>query len=677
MDRTHFGKYEVVELIGKGGFGQVFKGLDPDLKRPVAIKTCSLEEEGMRERFFKEAEIAARLQHPNITTVYDFGKVDGEPYMVQEYLAGEDLDQMIKRRDPISLASKLRFLLQVADGLRYAHSRGVVHRDVKPANIRVLEDGQVRIMDFGIARLMEETQRLTQTGMTIGTAGFLSPEQLLGLEVDGRSDIFSFGVLGYELVTYLTPFKADSISALFYAIAYVDPPQVEEVWPECPPALARCLARCLDKDRDTRYQDFSEVMDALRGVLAELETGGATGAAGIASVATGGAGASALGSGASTGSGLDTPTEAWGAAEEGREGGSGAGARVTAGSASAAAESASAAAVAASEGAEARRRRGKKILGGMGAVAFLVVAFEILRFAMPGGATSPAVSVPSDEGGITAESAEALVPSTEVMESSSLGEAQEQAAGGVASVPEEEAAGAALAPATPDGASPGAPSAQATPRETEVAAPPAGAPTSRSEPTAPATAGAAGAAQPQAPTVTQPQAPAPQLESPYRGTSTLVLLWSEGGDPTGAVTAENAFLEELSRRRMVVVEAGLLRGIHEDATAMTMARGLDANSVASLGRQHGAEVVVVGSLRTEWEPSVGQFFTGRAVLDLRAYSASSAELLRTATLRVGTGGTPGKLGPSPLAAETEAAREAGRMAAVEMARELGGMLPRR
>jgi eukaryotic-like serine/threonine-protein kinase len=172
---------------------------------------------------------------------------------------------------PFPSRDKLRFLLQIADGLRYAHSRGVVHRDVKPANMRILDDGQVRIMDFGIAKLMEETQRLTQTGMTIGTAGFLSPEQLLGLEVDGRSDIFSFGVLGYELVTYVTPFKADSISALFYAIAYVDPPPVEEVWPECPPALAACLTRCLDKDRDTRYQDFSEVMEDLRAVLAVLE----------------------------------------------------------------------------------------------------------------------------------------------------------------------------------------------------------------------------------------------------------------------------------------------------------------------------------------------------------------------------------------------------------------------
>jgi eukaryotic-like serine/threonine-protein kinase len=617
MKRTHFGKYEVVELIGRGGFGQVFKGLDPDLKRPVAIKTCSLEEEVMRERFFKEAEIAARLQHPNITTVYDFGKVDGEPYLVQEYLAGEDLDQMIKRGDSIILEDKLRFLLQIADGLRYAHSKGVVHRDVKPANMRILEDGQVRIMDFGIARVMEETQRLTQTGMTIGTAGFLSPEQLLGLEVDGRSDIFSFGVLAYELLTYVTPFKADSISALLYAIAYVDPPPVEEVWPGCPPALAGCLARCLDKDRDTRYQDFSAVMGDLREVLATLEAGRATGAAIVAPGRT-----------------------APGVVHEDH-------------------------AAVLSHEAAARKRRGKRILGGIGAVTFLVVAFEILRFAMPGGASSPGPSGPLDEGGVTAVPADAPVPATGAMESSFPGEIPDEPAGAVAGALPVESTAQASAPAPTRGA-------QATGPETEATGPAAPAPAPRPEPLA------SGAAAPApSPEPAQPPPAAAQPGTPYRGSNTLVLLWSEGGDPTGAVTAENAFLEELSRRGMAVTEAGLLRGIHEDATAMAMARGLDARSVASLGRQHGAEVVVVGSLRTEWEPSVGQFFTGRAVLDLRAYSVPAAELLRASTMRVGTGGTPGKLGPSPLAAETEAAKEAGRLAGVEVARELGGMLPRR
>jgi len=200
MHPTAFGKYQVVELIGEGGFGRVFKGLDPDLKRPVAIKTCSLGEPEMRERFFREAEIAARLSHPNITTVFDFGREEGEPYLVQEYLTGRDLDDVITGDNQIPLTTKIEYLIQVGEGLAHAHAHGVVHRDVKPANIRILDDGQVRIMDFGIARLVEETQRFTQAGMSIGTAGYLSPEQLQGLDVDHRSDIFSFGVLAYESV---------------------------------------------------------------------------------------------------------------------------------------------------------------------------------------------------------------------------------------------------------------------------------------------------------------------------------------------------------------------------------------------------------------------------------------------------------------------------------------------
>jgi len=634
MQGTHFGKYEVVELIGRGGFGQVFKGLDPDLKRPVAIKTCSLEQEGMRERFFKEAEIAARLQHPNITTVYDFGKVDGEPYMVQEYLPGEDLDQMIKRRDPITLGDKLRILLQIADGLRYAHSRGVVHRDVKPANIRVLGDGQVRIMDFGIAKLMEETQRLTQTGMTIGTAGFLSPEQLLGLEVDGRSDIFSFGVLAYELVTYVTPFKADSISALFYAIAYVDPLPVGEVWAECPPALAACLARCLEKDRDTRYQDFSEVMEELRTVLGTLEDGGAMGA-GMAATAMAGAGAATVGSGPSAGFEGGEPTEAWAGVEPGPAEGAGVGAGSAAGGAS--------------HEADARRRRGKRILGGFGAVTFLVVAFEVLRFAMPGGASAPSGSISTGADEFSGELGEVGAPQVDAGESS--------------------VADDALDPVGEVEAEPRSRTADAPPAATDSAG--AQALTGAAGPGSRVEAAAA------APETAPPPRTAPQPGSPYRGTTTLVLLWSEGGDPASAITAENAFLEELSRRGLAVGEAGLLRGIHGDAAAMAMARGLDAGVVAELGRRYGAEVVVVGSLRSEWEPSVGRFYTGRAVLDIRAYSSSASELLRSSTQQVGIGGTPGKLGPSPLAAETEAAREVGRMAAVDVARELGGMLPRR
>ncbi len=162
-----------------------------------------------------------------------------------------------------------------------------------------------------------------------------------------------------------------------------------------------------------------------------------------------------------------------------------------------------------------------------------------------------------------------------------------------------------------------------------------------------------------------------------RGSATLVLFWSGGGDPGGVTTAENAFLEELDRRGLRVVEAGLLAGIHGDAAAVAMAQGMDARSISGLGREYDAEVLVVGSLRTEAAPSAGRFFTGRAVLDVRTYRVSTGELLGSATYQVGSDNTPGELGPSPLAAETEAAKEVGRRAAVGIAREFGDALPRR
>ncbi|MEM7584482.1 MAG: serine/threonine-protein kinase [Acidobacteriota bacterium] len=195
------GKYKIEKKIGSGGFGEVFKGYDPFIKRHVAVKTCISSDEEIRNRFFQEAEIAGNLQHRNITTVYDFGIHEGLPYLIQEYLSGEDLDSKIKRRDFLPYPEKLYYLLQIARGLAKAHAKGVIHRDIKPANIRVLEDGTVKIMDFGIAKLAQQESGLTQTGMTLGTAAYLAPEQIRGEAVDTATDIFSFGVLAYELLT--------------------------------------------------------------------------------------------------------------------------------------------------------------------------------------------------------------------------------------------------------------------------------------------------------------------------------------------------------------------------------------------------------------------------------------------------------------------------------------------
>jgi tetratricopeptide (TPR) repeat protein len=258
------GKYEVLRKIGQGGFGVVFEGRDPFIKRRVAIKTCSAEDEEIRKRFFREAEIAGNLQHRHVVTVFDLGVQDGVPYLVQEYLPGEDLSHKIKRRDPLTDYTKLSYLVQVAEGLEYAHAQGVVHRDIKPANIRILDDDSVKIMDFGIAKLASAETQLTHTGMAMGTAGYLPPEQIRGEKVDLRADIFSYGVMSYELLAGQRPFVADNMSAVLFQIIGQEPAPLPSVWPNCPPALERLVKKCLAKNPAERYASFTPLLADLR-----------------------------------------------------------------------------------------------------------------------------------------------------------------------------------------------------------------------------------------------------------------------------------------------------------------------------------------------------------------------------------------------------------------------------
>ena len=259
----HFGKYEVIEPIGVGGFGEVFKGFDPDIKRYLAIKTCTSNDKTIRGRFNQEAKIAGNLHHPNITTIYDFGIEGDVPYLAQELLTGQDLDRLITGDEPIPLGDKLRYLRQIAGGLEFAHSRGVVHRDVKPANIHVLKDGTVKILDFGIARLMHEDIGLTKTGTTVGTAAYLAPEQVQGGKVDQRTDIFSFGVLAYELFAGVKPFRGDTFSTVIYSILSEEPKPLREVSPECPPDVAELIESCMAKQAQDRPQDCGQIRERL------------------------------------------------------------------------------------------------------------------------------------------------------------------------------------------------------------------------------------------------------------------------------------------------------------------------------------------------------------------------------------------------------------------------------
>ena len=263
------GKYSIVEKIGVGGFGEVYKGYDPFIKRDVAVKTCSSNDQEIRTRFFQEAEIAGNLHHRNVTTIYDFGIQDGLPYLIQEYLSGEDLDRKIKRRDFLPYPEKLYYLLQIARGLAYAHSQGVIHSDIKPANIRVLEDGTTKIMDFGIAKLAQRESTLTQTGMTLGTAAYLAPEQIQGEDTDHRTDLFSYGVLAYELLAYERPFHGKQISAVLYDILNNQPRPLTDHWPGAPTEMVRLIECCLEKDPRNRFADGNELLRELEKVQRE------------------------------------------------------------------------------------------------------------------------------------------------------------------------------------------------------------------------------------------------------------------------------------------------------------------------------------------------------------------------------------------------------------------------
>ena len=257
---TQVGKYQIVEKIGVGGFGTVYKGRDPFIKRFVAIKTCQSEEEEIKKRFFREAEFAGNLHHRNVTTIYDFGVTeDGTPYIVQEFLTGDDLDKAIKKKEPLTLKRKLQILIDVCDGLGYAHSTGIIHRDIKPSNIRILEDGTVKIMDFGIAKSMVSQSTLTQTGITLGTASYLAPEQIRGEDLDPRTDIFSLGVLAYEMLTGQKPFTGDHISTVLYKIMNESPAPPSSLDPALPRGLDALILKALDKDRAKRFSSCGEL----------------------------------------------------------------------------------------------------------------------------------------------------------------------------------------------------------------------------------------------------------------------------------------------------------------------------------------------------------------------------------------------------------------------------------
>jgi serine/threonine-protein kinase len=264
------GKYEITGKIGSGGFGAVYRGRDPYIKRTVAIKTCQLNDEEIKSRFFREAELAGNLHHRHITTIYDFGVENGIPFIVQEFLSGEDLDKKIKRGEPLPLIRKVEILAAITEGLAYAHAAGIIHRDIKPANVRILEDGSVKIMDFGIAKSLQTESNLTQTGITLGTSAYLAPEQIRGEPVDRRTDIFSLGILAYELLTYRKPFRGEHLSTVLYKILNETPEPIQALAPDAPPGLIDAVSRAMEKQRESRYAAMEELKRDLQNIQREL-----------------------------------------------------------------------------------------------------------------------------------------------------------------------------------------------------------------------------------------------------------------------------------------------------------------------------------------------------------------------------------------------------------------------
>jgi CHASE2 domain-containing sensor protein/tRNA A-37 threonylcarbamoyl transferase component Bud32 len=270
------GRYEVSGELGRGAMGIVYKGEDPKIHRTVAIKTVRLSDFDedmvgeMKERFFREAESAGLLAHPNIVTIYDAGEEHDLAFIAMELLKGNDLEEYTKKGSLLPIRDTLDIVAQVADALDYAHSKGIIHRDIKPANImRLSETHEIKVTDFGIARIASSSK--TKTGVIMGTPSYMSPEQVAGKRVDGRSDIFSLGVVLFEMLTGEKPFAGEDMTSLMYKIAKEKHPSIRSINPQVPQIVEKIIDKALEKDMETRYQKAGQMADHLNKVVARID----------------------------------------------------------------------------------------------------------------------------------------------------------------------------------------------------------------------------------------------------------------------------------------------------------------------------------------------------------------------------------------------------------------------
>lgn len=274
MEKPTIGRYEIVEELGRGAMGVVYKGVDPTMKREVAIKTVHFDEvdadtiQAVKERFFREAESAGKLTHPNIVTIYDVGEESDLAYIAMELLSGKTLEAWCKKTNLFPPKTALKIVGQLSEALDYAHKNGIVHRDIKPANIMMLAKGEIKLTDFGIARIQSSSH--TKTGVIMGTPAYMSPEQLAGKKVDGRSDLFSLGAILYELLSGEKPFSGDSITTIMYQITNVAPKSLKEYKPDIPPIVQMLLDKAMAKQAEQRFQTGKEFADAIRVCLAKM-----------------------------------------------------------------------------------------------------------------------------------------------------------------------------------------------------------------------------------------------------------------------------------------------------------------------------------------------------------------------------------------------------------------------
>jgi predicted Ser/Thr protein kinase len=263
------GKYEIINLLGKGAMGIVYKALDPDIDREVAVKTIRFdlisdedEKNELMLRFIREARAAGKLVHPNIITIHDVGKEKDMTYIVMQYIEGPSLQNWISSKKKFSAQDIVKLMLQLCDALNFAHESGIVHRDIKPANILLDNNGKPHICDFGVAHV--EMSTITQTGATIGTPSYMSPEQVMGKKIDKRSDIFSLGAILYELLTGRRPFEGESITTVIYKIVNEEAVPITQVRKELPPEFEHIISKALAKDPDNRYGSCAEFADDLK-----------------------------------------------------------------------------------------------------------------------------------------------------------------------------------------------------------------------------------------------------------------------------------------------------------------------------------------------------------------------------------------------------------------------------